>query len=373
MAFDGQYIYYAPCKNSDGFHGIALRYDTTSTFDNTGSYESYDAGSTDSLATVGFAGAVYDGRYVYYVPFADESVRHARVLRYDTQGDFDATASWDAFDAEGTDGITQMLGYDGAVYDNSRYVYFVPFGYDPFGHGKALRLDTQGDFSSAASWDAYDAGSTGSLTTKGYYGGAFDGRYVYYAPFHDGTDFHARALRYDTQGGFATAGSWDSYDAGSTSSLNTVGYKGAVYDGSRYIYYVPFRDSDGRHGRVLRYDTTGDFDAAGSWEAYDAGFTDGLDTSGFVGAEYKAPYIYFVPYSGENNVYHGRVLRFDTGGDFDSAASWSGHDIGSTDGLDTKGYKYSANDGRYLYFSPYQSQLGVNFSGSVIRYDTSPE
>ncbi len=374
VAFDGQYIYYAPCKSSDGFHGIALRYDTTQAFDSAGSYESYDAGSTDSLASVGYAGAVYDGsRYVYFVPFADESVRHARVLRYDTQGDFDAASSWDAYDAEGTDGVTNMLGYDGAVYDGSRYVYFVPFGYDPYGHGKALRLDTQGTFSSASSWDAYDAGSTGSLTTQGYYGGAFDGRYIYYAPFHDGTEFHARALRYDTQGGFDTAGSWESYDAGSTDSLSTVGYKGAVYDGSRYIYYVPFRDADGRHGRVLRYDTTGDFDAAGSWEAYDAGYTDGLDTSGFVGAEYKDPYIYFVPYSGENNVYHGRVLRYDTGGDFDSAASWSGYDIGSTDGLDTKGYKYSASDGRYLYFSPYQSQLGLNFSGSVIRYDTSPE
>ena len=31
-----------------------------------------------------------------------------------------------------------------------------------------------------------------------------DGRYVYFVPFHDGTDFHGRVLRYDTQGDFNT-------------------------------------------------------------------------------------------------------------------------------------------------------------------------
>ena len=34
----------------------------------------------------------------------------------------------------------------------------------------------------ADAWDAYDAGAIGGINTKGYYGGAYDGRYVYFAP-----------------------------------------------------------------------------------------------------------------------------------------------------------------------------------------------
>jgi len=363
-AFDGRFVYYVPCRTAD-FHGNVLRYDTQGDFKNTASWESYDASGTDSLDMVGFAGAVFDGRYVYYIPFSDANFRHARVLRYDTEGDFDAAGSWDAYDAGMTGGIGTK-GYNGAVYDG-RYIYLTPFGYEPMAHARALRYDTQADFKTAGSWSVYDAWPTDGLDTRGYYGSAFDGRYVYYTAFHNGSAFHGRMLRYDTQGDFDAMGSWDAFDANNTDGLVTVGYKGAIYDG-RYIYYVPFRDGEFRHGRVLRYDTQGAFDAAGSWDAFDAGNTDGLDTRGFVGAERDDRYIYFIPYSGDNNQYHGRALRYDTQGAFDNAESWTGFDVNGIDGLACKGYKYGTSDGRYLYFAPYNS--GVAFSGIALRYDT---
>ena len=363
-AFDGRYVYYVPCRMAN-FHGTALRYDTQGDFKNAASWESFDASGTDSLDMVGFAGAVFDGRYIYYIPFSDANSRHGRVLRFDTEGDFDSSSSWDAYDA-GMVGGTGTKGYNGAVFDG-RYIYLTPFGYDPFAHGRVLRYDTEADFKTAGSWIMHDAKNTDGLDTRGYYGSTFDGRYVYFTAFHNGTEFHGRMLRYDTQGAFDSAGSWDAYDANNTDSMTTIGYKGAIYDG-RYVYYVPFRDGEFRHGRVLRYDTEGDFDASGSWDAFDAGNTDGLDTRGFVGAERDDRYIYFIPYSGDNNVFHGRAIRYDTEGDFESAESWTGFDVNGIDGLTCKGYKYGTSDGRYLYFAPYEN--GPAFSGIALRYDT---
>ena len=364
-AFDGRYVYYVPCRTGD-FHGIVLRYDTQGVFKDVGSWESYDASLTDGLETIGFAGAVFDGRHVYFIPFSNATARHARVLRYDTQADFSTTASWSAYDAGMTGGIGTK-GYNGAVFDG-RYIYLTPFGYDPFAHGRVLRYDPQADFKTAGSWSMYDAKNTDSLDTRGYYGSAFDGQYVYFTGFHNGSEFHGRMLRYDTQGSFDSAASWDAYDANNTGGEITIGYKGAIYDG-QYIYYVPFRDGEFRHGRVLRYDTQGDFKTAGSWNAFDAGNTDGLDTRGFVGAVKDDRYIYFIPYSGDNNQYHGRLLRYDTQGDFNTAGSWNAFDVNGVDGKTCKGYKYGTSDGRYLYFAPYNN--GLTFSGIALRYDTA--
>ena len=359
------------------FHGVVLRYDGQGDFDSPSSWESYDAGQTDGLTTKGYAGTVFDGRYVYFVPYAnqdaEESVRHARVLRFDSEGEFTSSAAWSAHDASTTNGIPSAsagyLGYDGAVFDGSRYVYFVPYGDQTAAQGWALRLDTTGDFKSSTSWVAYDVSETNGLQSKGYYGGTFDGRYVYYAPFAHGPDgFHGVALRYDTQpGAFKVDANWEAYDAGNTDGMTTVGYKDAVFDG-RYVYYVPFREAEGvQHTRVLRFDTQGSFSEAGSWSAYDAAGVDGLDTEGYVGAEFDGRYIYFAPYQ-QDGVFHANVLRYDTTGNFKEASSWSAFNAGELGGMNTKGYKYAAFVDPYIYFAPYNNNDG--FSGIVMRYDT---
>jgi hypothetical protein len=373
---DGRYVYYAPCRTQD-FHGIVLRYDSQAEFTATGSWQSYDAGSTDGLKTKGYAGTVFDGRYVYFVPYANqdatESVRHARVLRYDTQQGFSTAASWSAYDASGTNGIpaaqANFLGYDGAVFDGVRYVYFVPYGDQTAAQGWALRMDTQGDFKAATSWVAYDVSSTGGLASKGYYGGAFDGRYVYYVPFANGPDaFHGIALRHDTQSGaFKLASTWQAYDASNTDGMKTIGYKGAVFDG-RYVYYVPFREAEGvQHTRVLRFDTQANFTDSASWSAFDAANTDGLDTRGYVGAVFDGRFVYFIPYQ-QDTTFHANVLRYDTKGDFKAGASWSGFNAGGIGGLNTKGYKYAVYMAPYIFFAPYNNNDA--FSGIAIRYNT---
>ena len=363
--FDGRYVYFVPCRELE-FHGRMLRYDTKGDFNAASSYNAYDAGSTDGLKTIGYAGGVYDGSYVYYVPFCTSKFRHGRVLRYDPKGDFKTASSWSAYDAGVTDGL-HTKGYVGGVYDG-RYLYFAPFGYTPFGHGRVLRYDTKGDFKTASSWSAYNAGSTEGLNTQGYYGLTFDGQYVYFVPFHDGKSFHGRVLRYNTRGDFKTASSWSAYDASSTGGLNTKGYKMAVFDG-HYVFFIPFRADESRHCNVLRYDTKGDFKAATSWTAYDAGTTDGLQTKGYVGAAFDKHFLYFVPYSGDEKEFHGTVLRHDSASDFKATSSWSAYDASSTGGLKAKGYKGDAFDGRYIYFAPYHN--GSSFHGMVLRFDTT--
>ncbi|MDQ7779212.1 MAG: hypothetical protein RDV41_05830, partial [Planctomycetota bacterium] len=349
---DGRYVYFVPCREGSSFHGRVLRYDTKVDFKTASSWSAYDAGATDGLNTKGYAGAVFDGRYVYFVPFTDNSSRHARVLRYDTKADFATASSWSAYDAGRTDGIP-ALGFVDGIFDG-RYIYLSPFGYKPFAHGRVVRYDTRDDFKKPSSWNVYDAGRTDGMDTRGFYGAGFDGRHVYFVPFNDARDFHGRVLRYDTKGEFKAAGSWSAYDAGKTDGLSTKGYKMAVFDG-RHMYFVPFRDDESRHGRVLKYDTKGDFKAASSWSAYDAGATDGIETSGYVGAAFDKRFIYFIPYGEEGNQFHARVLRYDTQGGFKEAKSWSGYDAKSTDGLTTKGYKGSATDGRYIYYVPYHN------------------
>ena len=110
-------------------------------------FSAYDAGQTDGLACVGFYGAVFDGRYVYWCPIRSHRERntvHANVLRCDTQGDFHDPQSWEAYDARGTDGL-KTVGYNAGAFDG-RYFYGASL-YDGEGdayHGRVLRYDTAG-------------------------------------------------------------------------------------------------------------------------------------------------------------------------------------------------------------------------------------
>ena len=177
------------------------------------------------------------------------------------------------------------------------------------------------------SFAAYDATSTDGLICAGYYGAVFDGRYVYCCPIrsHRSRDsVHGHVLRCDTHGDFREPASWEAYDAGGTSGLNTVCYYGAAFDG-RYVIFTPRDDSKGYHSRVLRCDTLGDFKDPGSWDAHEVD----LPVSG-QGVASNGRFLYFSPgyESGAGEPMNesrlsGRVLRMDTAGDFGDPSSYS--------------------------------------------------
>jgi hypothetical protein len=141
------------------------------------------------------------------------------------------------------------------------------------------------------------------MAAKEFFGAAFDGRYVYFAPSN--SDDGSILVRYDTATGFEAVSSWATFDA-SGIHAGAKGFQGAVFDG-RYVYFVPY--NNGRYdGLVLRYDTHGSFTVAGSYTTYDTAALD-PNAKGFLGAAFDGRNVYFVP---DDDGTTPRVLtRFD--------------------------------------------------------------
>lgn len=240
-------MYFAPTHNGTERHGEVLRLDTAGAFGDAFSWLTFDPG-VNGLGDDpdGYQGAVFDGHYVYFVPYHNGSRMHSEVLRLDTDGDFSSISSWDTFDPLAHGAGSGSGGYYDAAFDG-RYVYFAPTASTSSGRNcEVLRLDTTGDFSDVLSWDAYDPGAKG-----GYKGVIFDGQHVYFVPWHDGSGgFHGEVLRLDTSGGFADNESWQTFDPGLAGLGNQPeGYRGGVFDG-RFIYFAPYENSAGQHGEV---------------------------------------------------------------------------------------------------------------------------
>jgi hypothetical protein len=60
-------VYLVPEANSSGLDGVVARYDTQASFTTVGSWSTFDTATLNANA-ITFAGAVFDGRYVYLVP-----------------------------------------------------------------------------------------------------------------------------------------------------------------------------------------------------------------------------------------------------------------------------------------------------------------
>ncbi len=257
--FDGRYVYFSPgyMKQQEGrnFSGLALRYDTTGPFKEKSGWQEYNAANTGGCDTVNFDGMLFDGQYMYYIPLSQSAP-----LRFDTDKDFTDKSAWKAFDAK-------PLGMDwcvGGVFDG-KYIYYVPYN-----NNFAIRYDISKPFTDRNSWQSFDVKKIPGLKFCGYDGGFFDGKYIYFVPFYEQDankhmNFHGGFVRYDTTKEFDSPSSWKYFDAGKTDELLTVGYNAGAFDG-RYFYCAPWHDGHAYHenskiighGRVLRYDTLGE-------------------------------------------------------------------------------------------------------------------
>ena len=366
---DGRYLYFVPRHARAFMHGEVLRFDTLGGFDDPGAWTSFDAGAHGvGLDPDGYRGGAFDGRYVYFAPFHNGTSYHAEVLRLDTQGVFGDVSAWTTVDPQ-TLGVPGPLGgYEGTVYDG-RYVYFVPYYNGSSFSGEVLRYDTLGDFAAAEAWTAYtpDVG-----VDVGYRCGVYDGRYVYFVPGVSTGDDRGRVLRLDTQGTFADPASWTAFDPGAQGvGVDPDGFWGGVFDG-QYVYFAPNHNGDAYSGEVLRYDTLGSFTDVAAWETFapaDAGV--GLSPKGFVGAVFDGQFVYFVPhYNGTS--YNAEVLRYNTHRPFDTAQAWSAFDPGAHGlGYRVMGYNGGYFDGQYLYFAPYRNTY--EYHGKVLRLEVQPQ
>ncbi|HEY5242196.1 MAG TPA: hypothetical protein VIJ22_12045, partial [Polyangiaceae bacterium] len=371
--FDGQYVYFAPSGS-----GTVTRYDTHGGFTSFASWVTFDTTALGPTAQ-GFNGAVYDGRYVYFVPYHTAAAGYVGLLvRFDTQGTFtgaDAGASWSTFDLASLpvpDGGA-LVGFASGVYDGN-FVYLMPYfngveraslvvRYDPDGGiptGDAGSRDG-GDSGARDGGDAGEGGppvfavasqfsmfdvSTRSDNAAGFYGGVFDGRYVYTVPYENNVGVDGVLVRYDTETSFLTATAWTPFDM-ATINATAEGFTGATFDG-RYIYFVPkFKTV------TARYDTLAtSLGSKSSWSIYDLSTVTPADagTPSFAGGAFDGRFVYFIPGTTSAQPL-GSVVRYDSWSDFSSACAWSTHDVSQDIAVATN-YFGAVFDGQYLYLVP---------------------
>lgn len=386
MVYAEKFLYFMPGEGN----GHMVRYNSELELTDAQSWETFDIECVfpdiRSGHAKGYANGVFDGRYVYYTPYFDGDDYHGRAVRYDTRGEFASSSSWEAVDiAHFFPAIGEARGYNGAVYDG-RFIYFAPYHQKPMYclgyHGKVVRYDTLASFKDASSWRAIDIENIfdpeiGSAT--GYVNGVYAGQYVYFIPYFNSSGYHGAAVRYDTKSEFESASSWQAIQLSDLFGdvSGTKGYNGGVFDG-RYIYYAPYNDGkipiDVYHGKMIRFDTQGDFLAAPSWEAIDLGqaFADrgAPNTRGYQGAAFDGQYVYYAPwYNGAE--FHGKVLRFNTTKKFRDLSAWEVVDIvnGISSSGPLRGFDGAVFDGKaYVYFNSRCWGPEPGKVGKVARY-----
>jgi hypothetical protein len=374
-AFDGRYVYFVPNRDplvSGGQNGLAqparsvvVQFDTNGSFADKASWHTFDVAGVNAQLK-GFRGAVFDGRYVYLVPNWNGNNPLGVIVRYDTKAPFDVAGSWTPFDV-GT-AFPAAKGFHSGVFDG-RYVYLVPFQNNANTQdGVAVRYDTQAPFTTAASWGTFDlVGNNVAATAKGFAGGVFDGQYVYFVPRNasngqpvSGT---GTAVRYDTKQAFGTAASWGTFDTTKVNA-NSRGFLGGVFDG-RYVYFMPhfLTAPNGFTGTFVRYDTHAPFGDVTSWTPFDTA-TVSPTARAFGGGAFDGRYVYFVPlFDGSPN---GTVTRYDTSAPFTTLSSWSTFDTGSLSGS-PRWFGGGVFDGQYLYFVPFGTSIAVRFTARTSR------
>ena len=319
--FDGRYVYFVP--NNNGGSTVLTRYDTTNSFFTGESYSAFDIAANVNSNSLNFTGAIFDGRYVYLVP---NSIFYGQITRYDTAGSFTASTSYATFDTAANVN-SNSRGFFGAAFDG-RYIYFAPFNNNS-NFGQITRFDTSGNFTSSTSYAVFDTASSLNSNSNGFQGAVFDGHYVYFVPHANG-----QITRYDTTGTFQIFTSYAVFNTQSNVNSNSSGFAGGVFDG-RYLYLVP--NNNGTSGQITRLDTTLDFTASTSYSVLNTAVSSiNSNSRGFIGGMFDGRYVYLVPYNNGSNF--GQVTRIDAYvGDPASiqSAAWAanGISIGSYAGI----------------------------------------
>ena len=200
-------------------------------------------------------------------------------------------------------------------------------------------------------------------------GATFDGRYAYFAPYGSSPNDDGIVARFDTSQDFASPGAWTTIDAKVTGGLSGSGrFGGALFDG-RYVYFVantnsPTPSESLADQTFVRYDTTGDFATAASWSQFDAsGLANVNADEEFLGGTFDGRYVYFASH------FFTTVVIYDTHGAFTSQSSWSTFDTSTLNPpeSDFGNIVFSGTlfDGTYVYFlgpivARYNTTMGID-------------
>jgi uncharacterized protein (TIGR03437 family) len=230
------------------------------------------ASDGSTLPAVGYQGGdLVSGKVLYY-PWAvltatgtniqetiSAAVAYGVMMSYDasTSGFTDAS-NWTFFDMTTVDPAAG--GFNAAVVVGTN-VYMVPIGNHNGGLPAFVLYDATKAVNDSTAYQFVDAPPRGGAlgSTYGWCEGVFDGTYMYYVPNMDpdaGTStsasptFSGNVIRYNTTTPFSlSGGGWSSFDM-TTVNPQAAAFQSGVYDGHRYIYFIPFREKI-----MVRYDT----------------------------------------------------------------------------------------------------------------------
>ena len=255
-------------------------------------------------------------------------------------------------------------GYSYAVTDG-RFLYLTPLHNGAF-FGEVARFDTQKSFHDPAAWSFIDLRLLDSLAV-GFIGAECDGRFIYLIP-HCHQDFHGRVARYDTMRSFTEESAWSFFDTCMVHPGSRGFVGGAITE--THLYMSPYRVApDQFSGLITRFSFSQDFENKASWEVFDASqIDDGL--RGFHGAVHHNRQVYFVPYTREEKMFHGQLLRLNDANCFDKESGWDSLDL---TGLHprARGFVGGVSTEQGLVLVPYFD--GHDRSGLVTLGEGSPE
>lgn len=342
-AYDGRYVYYAPYDGT-----FFARYDTTRGFTASNAYSFSNTGGFNNASGQYLSATAYNG-YVYYAPY-----KSGVITRYNTARGFGNSAAWEFVDLSALN--PALVGFSqGVVVGN--YMYFIPYNSAAYGyHSLIARYDTTKALDSIGAWSIFDLSSL-DPSYRGFTGGVSDGTNLYLIPNTISTSptvvRSGKVLKYNTTGSFTWASSWSVFDM-STVNPNAKGYAFGTFDG-RYMYLSPSVNDTSFNGLVARFDTQGTFTNSASWSFFDMA-TINPNATVYAGAAYDGRYVTFSP------ALNGLIAQYDTTLPFTANAAWTFKDSAAINANST-GFAGIVNAGNYDYFVPNNNGT----SGQVTR------
>ena len=336
---NGQYLYLVP--NAPG--SLVTRYDTSQpgAFSSAGpAWETFDTTTLDANAK-GYSGGSYDFRYVYFAPG-----QNGLALQYDSAAPLGIASSWATFDT--TTLTPPASSFAGAIYSAN----YGPLLYVPGASGVAAMFLTGNVFSTnppaSPSWQSFDLTTIDARLTH-FHGGVTAGQYYYLAPHGAGSTYPGIVARWDgSTYDITNPTSWTTFDLNTVDPVfnGLLAFDDAVYDGARYVYFVPAATGSPFGNDVMQYDTTLPFNATSSWQFINlTAFAGGSGT--FTTGGWDGRFVYF---SGPSST----IVRYDSTAPFTTQSSWNWFDVsaGGVDPSANVAFQGSAFDGRYMYFVP---------------------
>ena len=323
--------------------------------DKIANWERMSMSTAQGAATLdeGYFGNCFDGRYIYYNPRVADTF-----LRFDTTQSFTNSSAWEKIAMSTAQGGSTLDRAYICNYFDGRYIYYCPSHSYTF-----LRFDTTQSFTNSNAWEKMSvstAQGASKVVDYVYSGICFDGRYIYYA-FWMNRSVGNYFLRFDTTQNFTNSSAWERMNVSTAqggSIVDIIGaYFGNCFDG-RYVYYAVESASN----TFLRFDTTQSFTNSNAWERMSASTAQGgSDITSYLGNCFDGRYIYYSP----NGSY--TFLRFDTTQPFTNSSAWEKMSVSTVinNSLSVEIYTNLSFDGRYIYFSPRDSNIFLRFDTTL--------